>query len=383
MNEIRTFKEVGRTAKYSRQSGDAGFNSIVDKVVELGEAGIAKHFSNKKLVDVNNTLSVKEYRQLNNDVRKMVLGYMAQACNMECIEDAQDLETVFSNPVGQSLYNRIMTSVLPVLTLGCESSAISQLADVVTVDYGDSHTFYLEPKGLNIVQRDSRMSNRIFNDSQVKQTVTITPKVYSAGVQIDYIRMLDRTFDFGREVAKLAMSFIYSQYKLVVSLIFDSAQLNGTLFYNSSYVPATFLKQVEALKAVNGGRDVINYGTLPAFYAISGNITNNYGFASQDEVIRNGYLGRVHGVDSFVVDNVTDGSEYVDNSYKQLALPMDMILTLSPVSDKPVKLVRENFVKVVEVEPTEGGLYRHSFGYQMAYDAGIATTSNYMLTKVA
>lgn len=367
---------------FSRTPLDSSLDDVVNKVIELGEAGLARNYS-KTLSGDGAQLSGKEYKELNNEVKEQVLGFMAKACGVKEVSGAQDLEMLFSDGVGMTLFNKIMTQALPVIILGAEPASISQIANVDTVEFGASKTYRIDPKGLYVAQRNSRMSNVYFEDGGTTSTITVTPKVYSAGVQLDYMRMLDKSFDFGRDVAKVAASIIYAQYKLVVQMLFDQAPLNGSMFYNATYTPDDFLRKVEALKALNGGLQPINYGTLPAFHAISSQVTNNnYGFATQDEVVRNAYIGRIHGVDSFVVENVTDGSELLTTP-DQLAIPMDMILTITPLQDKPVKLVRENFVKVITKEPTDGALYTKKFGYFMAFDACVATSMNYMLTKIA
>lgn len=112
--------------------------------------------------------------------------------------------------------------------------------------------------------------------------------------------------------------------------------------------------------------------------------TTNYGFQSQDEMIREGFLGRAYGVDNVVIDQFTDLSQpFTNTSAASLrAIPNDRVLLLSSVGDKPVKLVRENFVHVKVKEPTDGSQYRYNYEYFMSFDAAIITQANYGIQAV-
>ena len=51
--------------------------------------------------------------------------------------------------------------------------------------------------------------------------------------------------------------------------------------------------------------------------------------------------------------------------------------------DKPVKLVREDFIHVKVKEPTQGSQYRYNYEYWMSFDAAIITQANYGIQSVA
>ena len=135
---------------------------------------------------------------------------------------------------------------------------------------------------------------------------------------------------------------------------------------------------------LNGGADVTAYGTTVAFSKMGVLATTNYGFQSQDEIIRNGFLGRAYGVDNVVLDQFTDLSQpFTTASANTLrTVPNDRVVLLSSVGDKPVKLVREDFIRVKVKEPKDGSLYRSNYEYFMSFDAAIATQANYGIQVV-
>ena len=201
---------------------------------------------------------------------------------------------------------------------------------------------------------------------------------------MDYIRILSNSYDMGRELARVAFALLYAQLRLIVDEIYSVTPINNTPFYQAAWNKDSYIQMIEDLRMLNGGADVTAYGTLPAFNKIGAVLTQNYGLQSQDEMIREGFLGRAYGVDNVVIDQFTDLSQPFTNTTASAlrAIPNDRILLLSSVGDKPVKLVRENFVHVKTKEPTEGSQYRQNYEYFMSFDAAIITQANYGIQSV-
>ena len=68
---------------------------------------------------------------------------------------------------------------------------------------------------------------------------------------------------------------------------------------------------------------------------------------------------------------------------KIMLLPNDQIFLLADVGDKPVKLVRENYVRVINTEPNNNSINRREYQYFMAFDAAIATQAHFGIQKLA
>lgn len=75
------------------------------------------------------------------------------------------------------------------------------------------------------------MTNVTFLDSYARSSITVTPKPYSIGTTMDYIRILSNNYDMGRELARVAFALLYAQLRLVVDEIYSVTPITGTPFY--------------------------------------------------------------------------------------------------------------------------------------------------------
>ena len=327
---------------------------------------------------------IRNYKKIKKKTKLALLSFCADKAGIDKIETNADVIRAFNNTTFAELYNSIIVDVLESIVLKSRPEQIFRLANVDEVDVGDSKTYEIETKGLPIAQRTSYTTNVTFLDSYSRSSLTITPKPYSIGTTMDYIRILSNSYDMGRELARVAFALLYAQLRLIVDEIYSVTPINNTPFYQAAWNKDSYIQMIEDLRMLNGGADVTAYGTLPAFNKIGAVLTQNYGLQSQDEMIREGFLGRAYGVDNVVIDQFTDLSQPFTNTTASAlrAIPNDRILLLSSVGDKPVKLVRENFVHVKTKEPTEGSQYRQNYEYFMSFDAAIITQANYGIQSV-
>lgn len=372
--------------KFSAQ--DTAEQTIKNSLVKVAKYAMNHDSKMNKMADKTFALvdnEISDYNAENEKAKLALLAFCAEKAGIKKIETNADVINAFSNPVFASIYNSIIVDVLNSIVLRSRPEQIFRLANVDSVDVGDSKTYTIETKGLPVAQRSSYTTNVTFLDSYANSSLTITPKPYSIGTTLDYIRVLANDYDMGRELARIAYALLYAQLRLIVEEIYSIAPVQDTPFYQSTWNAANYIQMIDDLKMLNGGADVTAYGTLPAFNAIGAIATTNYGFQSQDEMIREGFLGRAYGVDNVVIDQFTDLSRpfTTANAPTLRAIPNDRIILLSAVDDKPVKLVRENFVHVKTKEPTEGSLYRENYEYFMSFDAAIVTQANYGIQSTA
>lgn len=376
LNLIRNFASKDKNVK------------VLEKNLEKITKYAMTHDTNlRKIADKSFSLVDKEiddYDELENKTKKAILAYCANKAGVNEINTNSDVVRAFSNQTFATLFNSIVTDVLNSIILKSKPEQIFRLANVDEVQVGDSKTYEIETKGLPVAQRTSYTTNVTFLDSYSRMSITVTPKPYSIGTTMDYIRILANNYDMGRELARVAASLLYAQLRLIVEEIYSIAPVTGTPFYQAEWNSSNYVQMIEDLRMLNGSSALTAYGTLTAFNKMGTVATTNFGFQSQDEMIREGFLGRAYGVDNVVIDNFTDLSEpFTDTTAQTLrAVPNDRIILLSSVDDKPVKLVREDFVHLRVKEPTDGSLYRQSYEYFMSFDAAIATQANYGIQKV-
>lgn len=367
---------------FSKQNSEAKF--IINELTDLAKSYCSDHYVSTGLYAKETSMDRKTYNEKNEQMKTAILGFCKAKSGIDFLDltSKRGIATAFSNSNFATIYNSIIAETVSNVVLSANPVALMNFTEMRNVGVGDSETFIIEPKGLPIAQRGSYLSNVTFMNGMTAQGITVKPMPYSLGVQMDFIRILDKTFDVGKEVAKVSMGMLYAQYKLVVSLIFGTATLTGTPFYSATYSSAVVTRMIEFLQAVNGGTSVKAYGTLTAFNKAGTIATTNYGFATQDDMIRDGFLGKAFGIDNIMLPNATDLSSpmTVDST---LLIPNDLIVLLSDIGDKPVKLVREDYVKVIESNAQDNALATVNYSYHMAFDGAIATQAQYALIKVA
>ena len=371
LNLIRNFSEVDNDA-----------SEIIKAIADCGKHVMYRDHASSGLVT---KFSVEgNYNEMADKAKLALLKFCAKKAGITKINDKKDVIRAFENTIFAEVYNSIVVGALESIVLKSNPEQILKLANIVSVDVGDNYTWEIETKGLPIAQRASYTSNVTFLDGHSKSAITITPKPYSIGTSMDYIRILSGSFDMGVEIARVAMGLLYAQLKLIVMGIYSTTPLTGTPLYQATFDAEKYIQLISDIGMLNGGSPVTAYGTLPAFHAIGVVATTNYGFQSQDEMIRNGFLGRAYGTDNVVIDQLTDlHKPFITGNESDLRLvPNDKIVLLSSVGDKPAKLVRENFIRVKVKEASEGSEYRYDYSYFMSFDAAIATQAHYGIQGV-
>ena len=376
-------EEIMTIKNFSAQDETA--EVIKNNLVKLAKYAMNNDSRYKRVAELSfSNEKIDNYEELNLKAKTALLKYAAEKAQIKEISTKADVINAFSNPMFQTVFNSIIVDSLQSIVLKSRPEQIYRLANVSDVEVGDSETWEIDPKGLPIAQRTSYTTNVTFLDSYAITPITITPKPYSIGTTMDYIRILANNYDIGREIARVAASLLFAQLKLIVDSIYAIANVQGTPFYQANWNAANYVQMIDDIKMLNGGADVTAYGTTVAFSKMGVLATNNYGFQSQDEMIRNGFLGRAYGVDNVVLDQFTDLSQpFTTASANTLrTIPNDRVILLSSVGDKPVKLVREDFIRVKVKEPKDGSLYRSNYEYFMSFDAAIATQANYGIQVV-
>ena len=376
MNEIRYFSGI---------SSDVDAKVIVDNLTEIGMAAMSRDYGSTGLA-VKFAMEPSVYTQKNDETRKAILAYCGSKAGIPEITETRHILNAFDNPTFESVYNAIFTESLLGVMTRTDSNAISVFANVDSVDVGNSLTYQIESKGLPIAQRNSYMSNVTFLDGAATQAITVTPKVYSTGTAVDVIRMLKGDIDMGKEIAKVAMSILYKQYQLCVAQIANTNLVTGTPLYRATFSASDYIKTISYLQALNNA-SVRAYGTLPALNAISAVATASYGFTAQDEVLRLGFLSVAYGIPHVILQQATDGSAPLGTTdttaEATMLIPNNLVFLLADTGDKPVKLVRENYIRVMNTPANINSINRREYQYFVAFDAAIATQAHYGIQNTA
>lgn len=372
MNELRYFSGI---------TSDNDAKVIVDNFVEIGLNAMSRDYGSSGLVS-KFSMDPTEYNKKNNEVRQAILKYCGAKAGIGEITETRHILNAFDNSTFESIYNAIFTESLLGIMTKTDSNAMSIFANIDTVDVGNSLTYEIETKGLPIAQRNSYNSNVTFLDGVAKTAITVTPKVYATGTAVDVIRMLKGDIDMGRELARVAMSILYRQYALCVSQVANTQLITSTPLYRSTFSAENYVLTISYLQALNNA-SVRAYGTLPALNKLGATATTSYGFATQDEVLRLGFLSVAYGIPHVILNQATDGSAPIGSNdtdaQKIMLVPNNMVFLLADVGDKPVKLVRENYIRVMNTPANNNSINRREYQYFMAFDAAIATQAHFAI----
>ena len=374
MNELRYFAGISK---------DVDAKTIIDNWTELGLSAMSRDYGVSGLL-AKFSYDAAAYNQKNEETRKAVLSFCGAKAGISDISEPRHILNAFDNPTFESMYNAIFTEALLGIMVKTDSQAMNVFANIDTVDVGNSLTYEIETKGLPIAQRNSYMSNVTFLDGVAKTAITVTPKVYSTGTAIDVIRMLKGDIDMGKEIARVAMSLLYAQYKLCVGLVANTNIIANTPLYRTGTFNANqYVLTISYLQALNNA-GVKAYGTLPALNKLGATATTSYGFASQDEVLRLGFLSVAYGIPHVILNQATDGSAPLGDTDGNINMlvPNNKIFLMPDVGDKPVKLVRENYIRVMNTPASVNSINRREYQYFMAFDAAIATQAHFGIQSV-
>lgn len=356
---------------------------IVSNTAKLGAAAAYKKYGRYGIIE---KVEVEDYEKLNSEVKESILTFAANKAGIECPKTTTDLAFAFDNKVFMTIVNTINARSIALMMVRYDCPQIEAFAEIETVGVGDSRTYEIDTKGLPQAQRATYESNVALVPSYAKGAVTVTPKPYVIGTSLDYIRIIGNDYDWGAEIARVYAGMLFAQYKLGVGKIFSESILAGTPLYQATFASNTYTQLADDIGMLNGGTgdSVTAYGTRVAFNTISALATQG-GFSTKDRYIENGYLQKIYGVDSVILEQFTNyAAPFTSaNAAGLRAIPNDLIVLISNGTDKPVKIVRENYIRVVETDAKDNTANRMEYTFFQNFDADLATASHFGVQKTA
>lgn len=369
-------KEI-KSFRFSAED-EAPLKIIVNSLAELSAAATYRDYGKHGIIE---EVTIDNYAETNEKVKKAIVTFAAEKAGMEVPQTATDMAYAKDNTIFVSVLNTINTRALGEMMIRYTSPQLDRLAEIETIGVGESRSYEIDTKALPIAQKATYGSNVTMVPSYAKSSITLSPKPYSLGVSLDFIRIIANGYDYGRAVARVYAGMLFAQYKLVVSRIFDTSILNGTPLYQQNFSGAAFTQLADDIGMLNGtsSEDVTALGTRVAWNAISALATQG-GFTTKDDYIRNAYLQKVYGVDAMILDQFTNLSAPFNNTNAAglRAIPNNLIVLVAS-TDKPVKLVREDYIRVIETPANDNNLNRMEYSYFQSFDAAIATASYFGL----
>lgn len=369
---VRT-PEMEKIVKFGANVTKMAINKII------GNKGMNSFLATKYSVP---TEAEKSYIQMNDVLVNDMLQYASKmsGVNLEGlginIKTKEGLLAAFTYESVQRAFFTIQQSILNTINSDTEVEDALMFANIMPVGYGDSLSVDIHDKSLYKIQDGAYGNNISVAQNKLASTINITPRKKHAVIDFNLAQMGILGYDYGKEMAKLALSFRAKLYKDIVDVIFTVANVSSTPFYKGSFAKTTFLDVAERLSAVNSA-SVAAYGTKLAWGSISDTITG--GFMVQDELVKAGYIDNIFGVQSVLVNQAIDSNV----STYDFRVPNDRILMLSAVGDKPVKVVRESLPITVMVDSGVGKpLDIARYGLQDSWTAQLCSQAHYGIVVI-
>lgn len=351
--------------------------TIVNSLAELSAASAYKNYGEHGVIE---EVVLNNYDEKRDKIKEAILKFAANKAGIPVPETATDMAYAMDNTAFRDILNTINTRTIRAMMVRYTSPQLDRLVEIDNVGVGGSKTYEIDTKSLPIAQPATYGSNVSMVPAYAMGSITVTPKSYTIGMSLDFIRIIANGYDWGRAIARIYAGMIFAQYKLSVGRIFDSSVLNGTPLYAANFSAATYTQLASDVGMLNGGAGVIALGTLVAWQAI-GALATQGGFTTKDEYIRNAYLQKIYGVDSMILDQITNLAApfTTANASSLRAIPDNMVVVAPEGEDKLVKLVREDYIRVIETPANNNTLNRNEYTYFQNFDAKLATGSYFGL----
>ena len=371
-----------REFRFSNEQ-ESDVNSCVKGLAKLGAAAAYRDYGSFGAIE---KVELENYDEFRDTVKETILNFASNIAGIETPRTARDMAYALDNTIFTNIVNTISQRAIDAMMVTYRSPQLERICEIEDIEPGESRSYEIDTKSLPIAQKATYASNMTLVPSYAKKSITLTPKPYTIGISLDFIRIIGNKYDWGRAIARVYAGMIFAQYRLAVSKIFNPTILNGTPLYQANFSGDTFTQLASDVGMLNGGgiESVMALGTIVALNAISALATQG-GFTVKDEYIRTAFLNKVYGVDTMVLSQFTNAAApfTTANAPSLRVIPDNYILLVPVLGDKICKLVRENYIRVKEVAAIDNTLNRMEYIYSQAFDADIATASYFGIQGTA
>lgn len=359
----------------STKGTDQEYQSMVRAVANLIRFAAKRYYSDA-IIPVKYYDEVKtDYATYNSKISKALFGYaIEQTYGLEAFEKASSIrqKQMIASQEVEKLAFAITVEALVNVVADNEVEDSLLFANIVPCDPRDSKSFEIDSKMIYPIQNGAFGMNVSRYNQSYMSTITLTPQPKDCSVSFPFHELRNGSYDFGREIAKVAISFRAQQYADIIGQIF-SVTSALTPFFETTFSVQNYMVMADKIRSLNSS-EVQAYGTSVAFNALSGNVVT--GFSVQDDLVKNGYIADLYGVKTIVVPNAIN----TITSQLNQRVPNDVILLISGNDgDRPVKMVRAATADVYfqNGNVDREGLDRLVYYVRMYWDTGLVTKSHF------
>lgn len=377
MSEILSFSRDMYTSQEDSKN-------ILENAVKLTKMAIQKYHGKDAVSNIglySSPVNNVEYDELNEVVKQAMIKYASKISN---IGDLFDVNTPagFKSAVGQFSNFRealfaIETKIIDTVNSTSEVEQSLLMCELRNIADGDSQTFDIDSKSLYTVEDTGYSNNATRLQFQFMKPEFLTPRPKDAAIAVDLYQFNTIGFDFGKQMAKLAISFRVAMYDSIIAAIFDTTPLVGTPFYKALFAKTTWQELANRIAGANGSA-VMAYGTNIALGKASDTVGDKWAYGVSEEFVKNGYVRDLYGVSAMELRQAVSSND-ANYTFK---VPDTKILLLTPATDKPVKAVMEGQTFVIADDGRTNAINLKTYKYRQAWEVKIATQSAYGIQMV-
>jgi len=377
MSEILSFSRDMYTAQEESKN-------ILENAVKLTKMAIQKYHGKDAVSNIglySSSVNNVEYDELNETVKKAIIKYASSVAN---VGDLFDINTPagFKSAIGQFSNFRealfaIETKIIDTVNSKSEVEQSLLMAELRNLADGDSATFDIDSKSLFTVEDTGYSNNSTRLQYQFMKPEFLTPRPKDAAIAVDLYQFNTIGFDFGKQMAKLAISFRVAMYDSIIAAIFDTTPLLNTPFYKALFAKTTWQELANRIAGANGSA-VMAYGTNIALGKASDTVGDKWAYGVSEEFVKNGFVRDLYGVPAMELRQAVSSND-ANYTFK---VPDTKILLLTPATDKPVKTVMEGQTFVIADDGRTNAINLKTYKYRQAWEVKIATQSAYGIQMV-
>jgi len=291
-------------------------------------------------------------------------------------DEKENVATAMRDTNFRQMYFAIVAKIIQIVNAKTEVEDIMLGANVSYVALGDSATFEMDSQQLYKIQNGAYGNLYSVYQEQLRSGTTLIPKPKIASISFNVAQMTPVGYDFGKQVGKLAKSFRVAMYVDVVNTLFTVANVSSTVFYKANFAKPTFLELVSRIEAVNGGITAGVYGTKLGLASMSDNIAT--GWRVQDQKVETGLIMNPYGVQMHQFSQAVDTS----SANATFRVPNNRLVIMSSIGDKPVKLVKEDYMFATSDSGIEGTLWNQVYTMNDSWVVGYIMSGVYGIQMI-
>lgn len=321
------------------------------------------------------------YSEKNEAFKQSLLSYASEMANIDksfCDVTTKQGFDMALNTISRfsEVYFSVIKRAVEIVNSKTEIQSAFNFIEMLSIAEGDSINYLIEENAPVKFEANGYSNNRTRFQYAFNDNITMLPENHEASVAMDLYQASAMGWDFGKQIAKIAIAQRVAIQKEAIDAVFNTANVLTSAFILSTTTKSTYIELAEKLQAYNNA-PVLAYGTKSAFAKMSDSLDAKllYGGAGQ-ELVKTGMVLDVYGVPSIVLDQAIS----TDGNYA-LQVASDKIL-LASANDKLVKCLMEGTVNILADDGKANSLKLKNYKVQTSWKTKVITNKAHGIATI-